>query len=158
MTIRTAKVTLAVLAVLILSACASGGSVVGASSANQAKIGLAVSETCVAGSSAQCVAVNGENVLIPSAFEDADVQNATVVEGNGQSAVQVTFTDEGGMVLSALTAQAAKAGSTARLVIKAGGEIIGAPVVMQAIDNREVSIGVSPEDNAEALVAAILGR
>ena len=62
------------------------------------------------------------------------------------------------MVLSTHTAQAAKAGITARLIMKAGGEIIGAPVVMQAIDNRDVSLGVSPEDNSAALVATILGQ
>jgi preprotein translocase subunit SecD len=157
-TIRSTKIALELLAVLALSACASGGSSGGTSSDGQAKIELAVSETCAAGSSAQCVAINGENVLTPPAFEDADVESAAAVESNGQSLVQVTFTDNGGAVLNTLTAQAAKAGSKARLVMKADGDIIGAPVVMQAIESREVSIVVSPDGNAQALADSILGH
>ncbi|UFS60900.1 hypothetical protein LQ955_09280 [Subtercola endophyticus] len=97
-------------------------------------------------------------MLTPNAFEDAYVEEATAVESNGQRLVQVTFTEEGGAVLSSLTTQAVKAGSTARLVMKAGDKIIGAPVVMQPIENREVSIMVPPDGNAKELTGAILGR
>ncbi|MEA9986206.1 MULTISPECIES: SecDF P1 head subdomain-containing protein [Subtercola] len=160
MTVRSAGLTIAVIAVLALSACASanGGSAGATPASSSAKIELALSETCTEATSATCVLINGESLVTPPDFTDAGVKDAAVDESNGQSLVHVTFTGEGSTVLSTLTTQAVAAGSTARLVMKAGEKIIGAPVVLAAIESGEVSIIVSPGENAADLVDAILGH
>ncbi|QWT25136.1 hypothetical protein KPL76_07280 [Subtercola sp. PAMC28395] len=158
MSFRTARLSVAFVAVLVLSGCASGTSPDASSSPGHARIGLAVSAACVAGSSTECVSVRGEGVLAPSSYEDAGVHDATVVENGGQTTVQVTFTDDGAAVLNTLTKQAVQAGSGARLILEVGGEIVGAPAVMEPIEGREVSIIVAPEDDAQTLVRSILGR
>ncbi|MBM7473181.1 hypothetical protein [Subtercola frigoramans] len=158
MTFRTGRLSVVVFAVVLLTACAGGTSPRASSSVGHARIGLAVSKECVAGSSTECVSVRGEGVLTPSNYENAGVQDATVIEDGGQSTVHVTFTDDGATVLNTLTKQAVQAGSGARLILEVGGKIVGTPAVMEPIEDREVSIIVAREDNAQTLVDSILGR
>jgi hypothetical protein len=80
-----------------------------------------------------------------------------VAEAGGQNAIDVTFTDDGAVVLSALTAKAAAAGASARLVIKIGGEIRSAPFVAEALTGNQVLIALSPDDNAQETVDLING-
>ena len=116
---------------------------------------MAVSQTCAASSDLHCVAVTGENVVLPSAFERAGVGDAAVAEGEGRNAVDVTFSEDGAVVFHALTEKAAGAGSTARLVMRIGGELKAAVVVMQAMEGDQVQIGLSPDDNAQGVVDLI---
>ncbi|RFA06782.1 hypothetical protein B7R21_18585 [Subtercola boreus] len=102
--------------------------------------------------------MNGENIAVPAAYESADVQEADVIESGGQGSVHVTFTDEGGKVLNSVTTQAAQAADGARLVMKAGDAIIGAPVALTALESSEVSIAVPQGNNAQDLRDAILGH
>lgn len=157
MTSRTPKLFLVVVAVMALSACSAAVGSDETSSATGGTIELAVSETCAAGSDSQCVLVNGENVVLPSAFERADVEDAAVADDDGQNAVGVTFDEDGAAVLHALTEKAAGAGDTARLVIKIGGEIQTAVRVMQASEDDYVQIVLSPDDNAQDVVDLIHG-
>ena len=158
MNLAVARSSVVALTVLVLSACASVGPSSDASSPNRAVIELAISQTCVAGGAVQCISVNDEDIVPPSSFEDADVQDADIVESNGQYSVHVTFTDAGGKVLNTVSAQAADAGNGTRMVLKARGWIIGAPVALAPLEGREVSIAVSPNDSAQDLLDAILGR
>ena len=86
---------------------------------------LAISETCTKGSDPQCILIGDDYVMHPATFEDAPVANAAASEGEQQDAVDITFTAEGAAVLHDLTGQAAQAGGDSRLLLKAGGEIIG---------------------------------
>ena len=155
MTARTRKISLAVLAVLALSACSTG---VGASetpSATGGAIELSVAEVCAKGSDPKCVSVKGENVVLPSAFERAGVEDATAAEGQGPNTVDVTFTKEGATVLHTLTEKAARAKDSARLVLKVGGEIQSVVTVMEAVDNGRVQIGFSPDISAQEAIDLI---
>jgi len=155
MTSRTVRLYSVVLAVLALSACSAAPGVDATSSVRGGAIELAVSQTCAEGSDPQCVSVKGENVVLPAAFERAGVEDATVAEGEGQHAVDVTFGDDGAVVFHTLTGRAAGAGSSARLVIRIGGEIQGAVVVMQALEGDQIQIALSPDDNAPGIVDLI---
>jgi hypothetical protein len=99
------------------------------------------------------VEVNGEKVALPPVFERAGVEDATIVEG--QNAVDVTFTEAGAAVFHTLTVKAVQGGDSLRLVIKIGGEIQAAVVVMEASEGDHVQISVSPDDSAGALVDLI---
>ncbi|TFC91938.1 hypothetical protein [Cryobacterium sp. TMT3-29-2] len=83
------------------------------------------------------------------------MKDATIAEGEGQNAVDVTFTEEGAIVFNALTVKAVQAGDSARLIIKIGGEIQAAVVVMEAMEGDQVQISVSPDDNAQKIVDLI---
>ena len=102
--------------------------------------------------------VNGESIVLPPTFAAAAVENADVVESGGQSAVNVTFTDTGAEVLKSVTRQAAEAANGTRLVMRASGAIVGAPVVIEPLDGRDVSIAVPQGESAEDLRDSILGR
>jgi hypothetical protein len=158
MTARTSRLTLAALAVLVLSACSAAVGADPTSSASGGTIELAVSETCVEGSSPQCVSVKGENVVVPTTFERAGVKDASVVDNDGNNAVGVTFDDAGAAVLHALTEKAAQAGSSARLVMKIGGELQNAVAVMQALEGDYVQIALAADDSAQDLVDLINGK
>ena len=152
---RTLSVVSVVLAALALSACSSTPGIATTPTIAGGAIELAVSQTCAASSDPQCVAVNGENVVLPGAFERAGVGDAVVAEGEGRNAVDVTFSEDGAVVFHALTEKAAGAGSTARLVMRIGGELKAAVVVMQAMEGDQVQIGLSPDDNAQGVVDLI---
>ncbi|MEA9985796.1 hypothetical protein QN358_11010 [Subtercola sp. RTI3] len=70
--------------------------------------------------------------------------------------MHVTFTDDGSTVMKSVTQQAVQAGKTARLIIRASGEVIAAPVVLAPIEGRETRIAVSPDTDAQAIVDLIL--
>ena len=152
---RTSRLSLVLLVVLVLSGCSAGVGTGDSASAAGGAIELAVSQTCADGADPQCVQVNGENVVLPSALERAGVKDATIAEGEGQNAVDVTFTEDGAIVFNALTVKAVQAGDSARLIIKIGGEIQAAVVVMEAMEGAHVQISVSPDDNAQEVVDLI---
>ena len=152
---RTPRLSLVVLIVLALSGCSAGVGASDTASATGGAIELAVSETCADGADPQCVQVNGENVVFPSALERAGVKDATIAEGEGQNAVDVTFTEDGAIVFNALTVKAVQAGDSARLIIKIGGEIQAAAVVMEALEDDHVQISIAPDDNAQRIVDLI---
>lgn len=165
MTARTRKISLAVLAVLALSACSTG---VGASETPSTNVGtietpsatggaieLSVAEVCAKGSDPKCVSVKGENVVLPSAFERASVEDATAAEGQGPNTVDVTFTKEGAAVLHTLTEKAARAKDSARLVMKIGGEIQSVVTVMEAVKEDRVQIDFSPDISAQEAIDLI---
>ena len=154
---RTPRFSLVVLSVLALSACSAGVGVDGTSSVTGGAIELAVSDTCGGETDSRCLAVNGQNIILPSTFERAGVENAAVAQGDGQNAVDVTFTESGAAVLQALTEKAAHSGDTARLVMKIDGEIRAAVAVMQALEGDYLLIHLSPEDNAQEVVDALHG-
>lgn len=154
MTSRTSRLSLVVLVVFALGGCSAAGAGDTASATGGA-VELAVSETCADRADPQCVLVNGENVVLPSAFERAGVEDATIAEGEGQNAVDVTFNEDGAVVLNALTEKAAQAGDSARLVIRIGGEIQAAVMVMQALEGDHVQISISPDDSAQEIVDLI---
>ncbi len=152
---RTPRLSLVVLIVLALSGCSAGVGASDTASVTGGAIELAVSETCADGADPQCVQVNGENVVLPSALERAGVKDATIAEGEGQNAVDVTFTEDGAIVFNALTVKAVQAGDSARLIIKIGGEIQAAAVVMEALEDDHVQISIAPDDNAQRIVDLI---
>jgi len=153
MNLRTPILTSAVLAVLALSACSAVGADE-ASSDTGGSIEMAISEVCTEASEAGCVLVNGTSVLLPSAFEQAGVTSARVADG-GQNAVEVTFDQGGAEILHSLTEKAAGAGETARLVIRIGGELQAAVVVMEALEGDQAQIGLAPDESAQDLVDLI---
>lgn len=120
-------------------------------------IELAVSETCIEGSDPQCTAVGSDYVVLPSAFEQAAVQEAVVSDSPQQNAVDVTFTSEGAAVLNDLTDEARRGGSESRLLFKIGDEVVAAVVVMEALDGDEVTIALSPEEDPQQVVDLLRG-
>ncbi|TFD76987.1 hypothetical protein [Cryobacterium fucosi] len=155
MTSLTPRLSLVVLAVLAFSGCSASVGAGDTASATGGTIELAVSETCADGANPQCVLVNGENVVLPSAFERAGVEQATIADGEGQNAVDVTFNEDGAVVFNALTVKAVQAGDSARLIIQIGGEIQAAVVVMEALEGDHVQISISPDDSAQKIVDLI---
>lgn len=155
MSSRTPRITLVVLALFALSAC-SATTDSEASPATGGIIEMAVSETCTEGADSECVSVNGANVLLPSAFEQAGVKDSSISD-NGQNAIDVTFNKDGTKVFHSLTEQAAGAGDSARLVIKIGGELQAAVTVMDALEGDQVQIGLSSDDDAQEIVDLIQG-
>ena len=87
---RTPRLSLVLLVVLALSGCSAGVGTGDSASATGGAIELAVSQTCADGADPQCVQVIGENVVLPSSLERAGVKDATITEGEGQNAVDVT--------------------------------------------------------------------
>ena len=155
MTSRAPKLSLVAFVVLVLSACSAADGAEERSSVTGGTIEVAVSETCTDVSDPQCVSVNGVNVVLPSEFERANVEDAAAAAVGGQNAVDVTFSKDGAIVFNALSERAAQAGDAARLVMKIGGEIQAAVTVMQALDGNQVQIILSPEDSAQEVVDLI---
>lgn len=157
MTTRTRMIGLAVLTMLTLSACSTDTGADATTSGAGGAIELAVAESCTEANEPACVAVQGEHVVLPSDFERASVENAAVVEGHGPNAVDLTFTKDGATVLKMLTENAARAGNSARLVIKIGGEIQSVVAVMEAVDNGRVQLELPPDEDAEKVVDLLQG-
>ncbi|WP_307370348.1 hypothetical protein [Microbacterium sp. W4I4] len=118
-------------------------------------IQLAITQTCDAGSDPQCIPVGDEHLMRPSDFEEAAVETAVARNDDEQNAVDVTFTDEGAKVLNDLTTQASDAGTESRLLMKAGDEIVSAVSVMEPISGDQVTLGLSPQDDPDAVVELI---
>lgn len=154
MSFRTPMLASAVFAVMALSACSAAGADEAGSNTG-GTIEMAISEVCTDGSDPGCVVVNGTSVELPSAFEQAGVMSSSVVEG--QNAVEVTFDPAGAEILHALTEEAAGAGESTRLVIRIGGELRAAVVVMEALEGDQAQIGLAPEVSAQDIVDLIQG-
>lgn len=152
---RTPWLSLVALVVLVLSSCSAADGAEERSSVTGGAIELAVSETCTDVSDPQCVSVNGVNVVLPSVFERANVEDAAVAAVEGQNAVDVTFSTDGEVVFNTLSDKAVQAGDAARLVMKIGGEIQAAVTVMQALDGNQMQIILSPEESAQEVVDLI---
>ncbi|MGL3806366.1 hypothetical protein ACSYDW_09740 [Paeniglutamicibacter sp. R2-26] len=157
MTARTRMIGLVVLTMLTFSACSADTGADATTSAAGGAIELAVAESCTEGNDPACVAVQGEHVVLPLAFERAAVEDATVDEDHGPNTVDVTFTKDGATVLQKLTENAARAGNSARLVIKVGGEIQAVVTVMEAVDNGRVQIELPSDEGTAKVVELIQG-
>ena len=153
MTSRMNRLTLVAVIVVALSACSTASGEDEPRPTVGGAIELAVSETCSDESDPQCVSVNGENVVSPSAFERADVEDAVAVDG--QNAVVITFSDDGAAILRTLTEQAAEAGETARLVLVIGDEILTAVRVIEPLTDATVQIVLGPDKSAQDVIALI---
>ncbi|UTT61767.1 hypothetical protein [Microcella humidisoli] len=116
-------------------------------------IELAVSETCSDESDPQCISVNGESVVFPSAFERAGVDDAVAIDG--QNAIALTLNADGAEVLRTLTEQAAEAADTARLVIAIGDEILTAARVIEPLTDATVHVVLPPDRTAQDLITLI---
>lgn len=142
--------------VVTLSACSAAGVREPTPPPGRGAIELALAGMCEQGTDTTCTPVNGESITTPSAFERADVEAAAAVAGAAQSAVDVTFTDEGAAVLHTLTEQAA--GGSQRLVMKVGDEIIAAIVVAEPLEGKQVQIALSNDADAQRMADLIQGR
>lgn len=142
---------------LALSGCATATVPGTTPTASESFVELAISERCTEGSDPQCILVGDDYVMRPSTFERAPVANAAASEGQQQDAVDITFTAEGAAILHDLTGQAAQAGGDSRLLLKAGGEIIGAAVVMEALQGDHVTIALPPERTAVEVLDLVHG-
>jgi hypothetical protein len=161
MTSRTRSFPLVALIGLALCGCSPAvGADAPAASAPATNAGgsveMAVSETCTDMADPQCVSVNGQDVLLPPAFEKAGVVAAAVADVAGQNGVDVTFDEAGATVLQALTKEAAEAGADARLLIRIGGELQSAVVVLEALEGAEAQIVLARDDDAQDLVDQLL--
>ncbi|WP_133159804.1 hypothetical protein [Cryobacterium sp. TMN-39-2] len=67
----------------------------------------------------------------------------------------MTFDKDGAEVFHALTEKAVGAGDSARLVIKIGGELQAAVLVMEALKGDHAQIGLSPDVIAKEIVDLI---
>ena len=151
---RTAKLTLAALALLALSACSSPAGCGEAATGSGGTIEMAVSSTCTTEADSQCEMVNGESVVLPSTFQQVGVQDSSVAEDQ-QSAVDVKFTSDGAKVWQELTEEAVDAGDSARLLIRIGDKLQTAVRVMDASTDDQVQIALSADVNAQDLVDLI---
>ncbi|MGO2051874.1 MAG: SecDF P1 head subdomain-containing protein [Glutamicibacter sp.] len=139
------RLSLATLTALSLSACSVG----------DGGIELAVSETCAEVADSKCISVNGENVVRPAEYERAEVSDASAADAQGPNTVDVTFTEDGAKVFHELTEKAAQGDSSKRLLVKVGGEIQAAVVVVEALADGRVQIDFSPEPNAQEAIDLI---
>jgi hypothetical protein len=153
MTSRTNMLSLVAVMCLALSACSTTNGEDESRPTAGGAIELAVSETCSDESDPQCVSVNGEGVVFPSAFERADVDDAVAIDG--QNAIALTLSADGAEVLRTLTEQAAEGAETARLVIAVGDELLAAVRVIDPLTDGTVQLGLPPEESAQDLIALI---
>lgn len=144
------------LAVFVLSGCASAG--VGDSPAPGGAIEVAVSSICTAGSSPDCVAVNGEHVLVTDdAFQKVDVKAVAVADAPSGNAVDLELTSDGASVLKATTTAASEAGEEARLVIRAGDRVISAVRAAEPVSDDHLTVQLPDDVTAEEFTAEIRG-
>ncbi len=158
MTFRRRRRALVSILALALSGCATTA-VPGTTPTATPKgfLELAISETCTEGSDPQCILIGDDYVMRPATFEDAPVANAAASEGQEQEAVDITLTAEGAAVLHDLTGQAAQARGESRLLFRAGGEIIGSTVVMEALQGDHITIALPSEHTAREVLDLIRG-
>lgn len=154
MTSRPPLLVVIALVVVALTGCSAPEGTAETPTDAGGAIELAAAETCSDASDPECVLINGESVLLPPAFERAGVEEAAVAAGD-RNAVDVTFDDDGALVLQSVTEQVFDAGDTARLVIRIEGETVAAVVVMEALTGDQVQIALSPEDSAQDVVDGI---
>ncbi|CAM3448398.1 hypothetical protein OCAE111667_10350 [Occultella aeris] len=150
------------LLVLVASACSAGGAGGGPPPPpTGGAIELAVAQSCTPGSSADCVQVNGEHVEVGAAqFSRAGVADAVAVPDAGDhDSVDLTLDPDGTAVLQDLSAQAAGAGETARLVIRVGETLVSAAAVPEPLEEPTGTVrialpeGTSADDVVELILA-----
>lgn len=156
MTSRTTRPTLVALtsvavACVALSACSATISGDETAPIAGGSIGLALSETCRDDSDLQCVSVNGESVMLPLAFERADVEGAVAIDG--QNAIALTLSADGAEVLRTLTERAAEGADTARLVVAIDDELLAAVRVIEPLTGATVHLALPPDTTAQDLIA-----
>lgn len=137
----------AALAVCALTACGSTGEAGGGS------LELAVSAGCAPESASECVAVGAGRVLEPAGYEAAGVSSAEIVDG---ASIAIELDAAGEELLEELSREAASA-EDGRLLIRAGEEIVAAPVVMDPMSDGRVLVTVGPEEDAERILSLIRG-
>jgi hypothetical protein len=143
------------LGVLILSGCSAGGGADGPT-ATAGAIEVAVSETCAADSTPECVAVNGEHVVVAAAdFLRAEVEAVAVADDQQGNAVDVTLSSEGAAVLETSTAEVAQAGDDARLVIKVGSEVLSAVAVPETLKGEHFLLALPGKLSAEEFIEKV---
>lgn len=72
-----------------------------------------------------------------------------MVDTGGVEVVDVRFDDEGAAVFQRSTREAADAGAEARLLMRAGDELVAATTVMQAMEGDSVQIAPGDADAQE---------
>ena len=152
---RTRGLSLLALIGLALGGCSAAVESGPTSETPGGAIELAVSETCLEGSSSQCVLVEGEYIVSPAAFKTATVVEAVASERDGQNTVNVTFTNAGASIVNSLTTEAVQAGGEARLVMRIGDEIRAAVTVAEPLTGESLLIALSPEDSGQQVVDLI---
>lgn len=153
---RTRGLSLLALVALAVSGCSAEVESGEPAESSGGSIELAVSETCAEGSAPQCVPIDGQYVMSPATFEPATVEEAAVAENDGQSAVDLKFTEDGADVLKSLTEEAVQAGDDARLVMKIGDEMRSAVAVPGPVTGDAMTIPLSTADSAQDVVDLIL--
>lgn len=97
-------------ALLALSGCALEGE---GSSAGGGAIEVAVVQTCEAGSSSDCVVIEGEHVLVTDeSFETVDVEDVAAADGEAGSSVTLGLGERGVAVLGAARPMQSKPAKT----------------------------------------------
>lgn len=144
-----------ILVSLGLCGCAAAGDSTPPVTQNGGSVQLALSQKCGAGFDPQCIPVGDEHLMRPSGFEEAAVETAVARNDDQQNSVDVTFTPRGAEVLKDLTTQANDAGADSRLLVKVGDEIVAAVSVMEPLSGDHVTLGLSPEDDPDAIVELI---
>jgi len=146
------------LVIVAMSGCSAGDGPRQGAPSGGGGIEMAVSQTCASGSAPECVSVNGEYVMIlESNFVHAGVETAEAVSDGNTNAVDVKFDNDGAGVFQKLTAAAAESASTARLVIKAGDEVLSAVTVVEPMQGDTAVIALPPDANPDELVEMIRG-
>ncbi|MGN7156799.1 hypothetical protein ACTHRK_11940 [Dietzia cercidiphylli] len=116
---------------------------------------MAVSETCAADSSSQCVLFQGENILInPADFERVGVVSAASA---GPGMIDVTLDSDGAEVMQKLSTEASEAGESARLVTKSDGDILSAVRVQGSLQGESLQMAVPEDVDANGVVARLNG-
>lgn len=139
----------AVLVVLVLSGCAQGAGAAG-SSASSGTMEMAVTTTCAAGSSPDCVEIDGESVLVTDGdFKKVELKSVSAADDQSGNAVELSLTVDGAAVLTASSAAASKAGDDARLAIRVGDEVLSAVKVMEPVSGDHVTIALPSDITAE---------
>ncbi|GAA1822714.1 hypothetical protein [Agromyces salentinus] len=152
------KLPVAGLLIVALSGCTADDGPGEATASDGGGIEMAVSQTCASGSAPECVSVNGEYVMVREAdFVRAGVETAEAVSDGSTSAIDVKFDEDGAGVFQKLTAEAAKSAGTARLVIKAGDEVVSAVTVVEPMQGDTAVIALPPGVNPDELAGIIRG-
>ncbi|GAA1525469.1 hypothetical protein BJ978_001405 [Agromyces terreus] len=146
------------LLIVAMSGCSAGDNPGEGTPADGGGIEMSVSQTCTSGSAPECVSVNGEYVMVLEAdFVHAGVETAEAVSVGDTNAVDVKFDEDGASVFQELTAEAAESAGTARLVIKAGDEVLSAVTVVEPMQGDTAVIALPPGADPDELVEMIRG-
>lgn len=138
-----------------LGACSSGDA-----DATGGAVELAVSHTCLPDveADAECVPVRGEHVVTTSDFQRAGIDEAwTVADDADGDTIHLTFDDDGTAVLESSSEEVARAGETARLLIRVDDDVLAAVRVPEPLTGGDVLLAVPGGSSAEDLLELIRG-